>query len=103
MMSSLSINVLKARYMRYAAPVNFTIVNSIADVCRITDRPKAAQNRWKETPVVVPNAAAMLAFDPRVRPFDTTKIMAGPGINMTAIDVTMKRAKFEISIGCVSF
>ncbi len=42
---SLLTSVRIARYIRYAAPVNFTTVKAIADVFKITANPNAAQKR----------------------------------------------------------
>ena len=68
--------------------MNFTQVNKIEEVIKITAIPNAANVVWTRIPSVTPTADSIPAFLHNSIPLDTTYIESGPGETINIQDET---------------
>lgn len=63
-------HIAHAKYSKNAAPANLITWNARALICKIADNPSVLADKCGIIPAVQPKAAAILALQPRKRPFE---------------------------------
>ena len=87
-------NILIPKYIKYAAPINFTMAKAIALVAKIADNPSAAAIVWMKEPVLIPKTDTTPAF----LPWDVLRAMiykvSSPGNIFSEIAAKKKTERF---------
>ncbi len=78
------------RYIKYAAPAIFTILNKSADVINITERPKAAKVVCTNKPQTIPATDAIPCLYPPAIDFVNIKTVSAPGVSESIITANIK-------------
>ena len=82
-------NAIIPRYIKYAAPAIFTILNKSAEVISITERPSAAKAVWTNKPHTIPATEANPCLYPPAIDFVKIKTVSAPGVKESIITASI--------------